>query len=90
MSWFGQKPKQRPAIRVKYESGQVIGPGGPVDVCRWCGCVHTFFCPRIKRITYYPAPMGQETGSVEAVEFWEGANEELWGVVVELEEDPEA
>jgi len=90
MDWPWTKPKARPSLPVRYENGRIMGPGGVVDVCRWCGCVHTFFCPRIKHVTFYPPSVGQELGRIESIEFWEGASEELWGVVVELEEDPEA
>ncbi len=81
---------ERPAIRVRFEGGQIVNQHGTrVDVCRWCGCVHTYFCPRIKAVTYYPATAGQELGAIEHIEFWDKPSEELWGNVVELEEAPD-
>ena len=77
----------RDVIRVKYEGGKFLNANGQaVDVCEWCGCVHTFFCPRIKSVSYYPAPVGGKLGSIESIEFWEDTNAELWESVVELEQ----
>lgn len=86
------KPKERPSIEVKYEGGAFWNKaGGKVDVCEWCGCVHAFFCPRIKTVNFFPSkgPDGQPL--VERIEFWEHESRELWATVVELvplEDDP--
>src|SRR4051812_13984220 len=51
-SWCEKhKPVERPTLEVKYENGTFQNrSGGKVDVCEWCGCVHAFFCPRIKSV----------------------------------------